>query len=241
MPSAPNCARHAASAACRHWRAPSCGGLRRPSPSAWRSRRTARAGSIATAPGDHLAGRAVDRDHVALLARPRPPVIERAGPVVDAQRRPHPTTQGLPMPRATTAAWLVMPPRAVRMPSAACMPWMSSGLVSTRTRITLLALCLGASRLPRGRRRHARRRARRGRQAGGDQLARGRGIDGRVEELVERLPDRCARPLPPGDQPFLGHVDGDPHRRLPVRLPVRVCSMHSLPRSMVNSRSCMSR
>ncbi len=40
------------------------------------------------------------------------------------------------MPRATTAAWLVMPPRAVRMPLAACMPWMSSGLVSARTRIT---------------------------------------------------------------------------------------------------------
>ncbi len=41
------------------------------------------------------------------------------------------------MPRATTAACEVMPPRVVRMPSAACMPWMSSGLVSMRTRITL--------------------------------------------------------------------------------------------------------
>ena len=40
------------------------------------------------------------------------------------------------MPRATTAAWEVMPPRVVRMPSAACMPWMSSGEVSTRTRMT---------------------------------------------------------------------------------------------------------
>ena len=40
------------------------------------------------------------------------------------------------MPGATRAAWLVMPPRAVRMPRAACMPWMSSGLVSVRTRIT---------------------------------------------------------------------------------------------------------
>ncbi len=35
---------------------------------------------------------------------------------------PAPETQGRPMPRATTAAWLVMPPRAVRMPRAACMP-----------------------------------------------------------------------------------------------------------------------
>ena len=49
---------------------------------------------------------------------------------------PAPATQGLPMPRATTAAWLVMPPVEVRMPSAACMPWMSSGEVSRRTRIT---------------------------------------------------------------------------------------------------------
>ena len=42
------------------------------------------------------------------------------------------------MPRATTAACEVMPPRVVRMPSAACMPWMSSGEVSTRTRMTFL-------------------------------------------------------------------------------------------------------
>jgi hypothetical protein len=33
-----------------------------------------------------------------------------------------PQTHGLPQPRATTAAWLVMPPRAVRMPTAACLP-----------------------------------------------------------------------------------------------------------------------
>ncbi len=40
------------------------------------------------------------------------------------------------MPRATTAAWLVLPPRLVRMPWAAIMPCRSSGLVSRRTRIT---------------------------------------------------------------------------------------------------------
>ena len=60
---------------------------------------------------------------------------------------PAPATQGLPMPRATTAAWLVMPPVEVRMPSAACMPWMSSGLVSRRTRITFspVRACFSAS------------------------------------------------------------------------------------------------
>ena len=41
-----------------------------------------------------------------------------------------PATQGLPKPRATTAAWLVMPPCAVRMPWATSTPWMSSGVVS---------------------------------------------------------------------------------------------------------------
>ena len=42
----------------------------------------------------------------------------------------------LPMPRATTAAWLVMPPRVVRIARAATIPWKSSGVVSSRTRIT---------------------------------------------------------------------------------------------------------
>ncbi len=44
------------------------------------------------------------------------------------------------MPRATTAACEVMPPRAVRMPCAAFMPWMSSGEVSTRTSTTFSPL-----------------------------------------------------------------------------------------------------
>ncbi len=40
------------------------------------------------------------------------------------------------MPRATTAACDVLPPRLVRIACAAKKPWMSSGLVSSRTRIT---------------------------------------------------------------------------------------------------------
>ena len=47
-----------------------------------------------------------------------------------------PATQGRPIPRATTAACEVAPPREVRMPFAAIMPCTSSGAVSTRTRIT---------------------------------------------------------------------------------------------------------
>src|SRR4051794_14093568 len=48
----------------------------------------------------------------------------------------HPATHGLPIPRATTAACEVMPPCTVRIPSAAIIPWMSSGVVSQRTSIT---------------------------------------------------------------------------------------------------------
>mmetsp|Transcript_5374 Transcript_5374/g.12297 ORF Transcript_5374/g.12297 Transcript_5374/m.12297 type:complete len:251 (+) Transcript_5374:602-1354(+) len=47
-----------------------------------------------------------------------------------------PTMQHLPQPRATSAACEVMPPRAVRIASAARMPATSSGLVSSRTRMT---------------------------------------------------------------------------------------------------------
>ena len=47
-----------------------------------------------------------------------------------------PQTAGLPMPTATMAAWLVLPPRAVRMPWASIIPWKSSGVVSSRTRMT---------------------------------------------------------------------------------------------------------
>jgi len=35
---------------------------------------------------------------------------------------PAPTTQGRPMPRATTAAWLDLPPMAVKIPLATSMP-----------------------------------------------------------------------------------------------------------------------
>ena len=47
-----------------------------------------------------------------------------------------PATHGFPMPRATTAACEVRPPRDVSTPCAAIIPCTSSGLVSIRTRIT---------------------------------------------------------------------------------------------------------
>ena len=56
-----------------------------------------------------------------------------------------PQIAGLPIPRATTAAWLTSPPRDVRMPSAAIMPCRSSGDVSGRTRITASPAAADAS------------------------------------------------------------------------------------------------
>ena len=52
------------------------------------------------------------------------------------RRTSAPTTAGFPHPRATTAAWLTRPPRAVRIPSAASIPCTSSGDVSLRTSTT---------------------------------------------------------------------------------------------------------
>ena len=51
-----------------------------------------------------------------------------------------PTIQHLPHPRATRAACEVIPPRAVRIPSAARIPSTSSGLVSSRRRMTFSPL-----------------------------------------------------------------------------------------------------
>jgi hypothetical protein len=47
-----------------------------------------------------------------------------------------PHTHGFPIPRATTAACDVMPPWAVTTAWAWMTPWMSSGVVSNRTRMT---------------------------------------------------------------------------------------------------------
>ena len=49
-----------------------------------------------------------------------------------------PQTQGVPIPRATTAACDVRPPVDVRIPCATAIPAMSSGEVSLRTRRTFL-------------------------------------------------------------------------------------------------------
>ena len=96
-----------------------------------------------------------------------------------------PHTAGLPHPRATSAAWLASPPRDVRMPSAAIMPWMSSGDVSGRTRMTFLAGRVVRLGVVGGEVHLADRRARRHVEALRDRVVLHRGIELRVEELVE--------------------------------------------------------
>ena len=117
------------------------------------------------------------------------------------------------MPRATTAAWLVMPPRVVRMPRAACMPWMSSGLVSMRTRMIASPFCarlsassavnttapeaapgLAGSPL---------------RQQGAVRLR----VQHRMQQLVERRRVDAPHRLGLVDQAFARHVHRDAQRR----------------------------
>ena len=133
------------------------------------------------------------------------------------------------MPRATTAACEVMPPRVVRMPSAACMPWMSSGEVSTRTRMTFLPSALRRS--PRRPRTRSRRRRARARPAGRWRSPCARRRDRWSDAGAGRArPDRRAHRLfLARDQPFVGQLDRDRSAALAVRLPARVCSIHSLP------------
>ena len=86
-------------------------------------------------PRQRLARRAVDGDDVAFAEHPairrRPASVSRPS----SRRSEAPTTQGRPSPRAITAAWLVMPPRSVSTAAAECIPRISSGAVSRRTRM----------------------------------------------------------------------------------------------------------
>ncbi len=64
------------------------------------------------------------------------PLTWKLVPEASRSMAEQPTTHGLPIWRPTTAAWEVFPPNWVRIPWAAAMPLMSSGVVSGRTRTT---------------------------------------------------------------------------------------------------------
>ena len=154
---------------------------------------------------------AVDRDDVAFDERVRPErwPFRAASSIC---RSEHPATHGLPMPRATTAAWEVMPPCTVRIPSAAIIPWMSSGVVSKRTSSTgpdscALDCTVGVEHDA------AAGGAGRGIQALPGRLDRCVRIDHRMQELVELRRVECARSPRPGDQTLVDHRDGCLERR----------------------------
>ena len=202
-----------------------------PAPSAWRSRRTAPARRIGTAPRITSPVRAVDGDDVALLERDVPPARDRRWRCSRSRSAPAPETQGLPMPRATTAAWLVMPPRAVRMPSRRmhAVDVLRAGLDADQDH--LRALRLRASR--------PRRRSNTispvaapgeaGRPGRDDCRARRLGIERRMQQLVERAGLDAADRLLAADQALATMSTAIFSAALAVRLPVRVCSIQSLP------------
>ncbi len=137
-----------------------------------------------------------------------------------------PLTHDLPIPRATTAACEVAPPRAVSTPREAIMPCTSSGVVSLRTRITDLpsaahltavsgsnticpAAAPGEAFRPRA-----------------TTLMLGR-IDARVEELIERRRvDPARRASAPVDEALACTKSSAIFTAASaLRLPLRVCSM----------------
>ena len=118
------------------------------------------------------------------------------------------------MPRATTAACDVLPPRLVRMPRAATMPRRSSGLVSRRTRITSsprsahsTAAAESKTTLPTaapGRGVHALR----------DQLPLGVRVEAREHQLRELGAVDPLDRLVHVDEALVDELAGDPERRL---------------------------
>ena len=152
-----------------------------------------------------------------------------------------PQTQVRPIPRATTAAWEVLPPRLVRMPRATTMPRRSSGLVSLRTRMTSsprsahsTAVSESKTALPTAAPGEAFMPvARRVRSA--DSSKRGN-ISCANCSPVTRVTASSIWMSPSSTMctAIRNAASG-------VRLPTRVCSIQSLPRSTVNSMSHMSR
>ena len=262
MPWAPRCRARAASSAVSALARTAAGGLRRRGRAAGRPRAPARRsprrrrrarrrgpprGSAPPVRPRPAAHRGTPRrwSRRWRARRPRRPGRHRPGP-----RRPTgstssasaPQTQVLPMPRATTAAWEVLPPRRGQDPGGGdhALEVVGVGLPAHQDHV-----------LAAGRPRH-------------------RG--GRVEDHRGPPPHRARRPsrgsAPSGRWPrrTAGTSAGPAVRRCTrlsassrviscsstswaairnaaaaVRLPTRVCSIHSLPRSMVNSMSHRSR
>ena len=174
-----------------------------------------------------------------LTTSPLAVVICRATVSTSSESAPH--TAVFPMPRATTAACEVFPPRLVSTPAAATMPPRSSGLVSRRTRIT----CSPASE-----------RSTAARESnttlptaapGEAFIPRAMGADSDDTSNVGNI--NCANwcPLTRRSASSMSMMPSSTNctairKAAPaVRLPTRVCSIHRWPISTVNSMSHKSR
>ena len=173
----------------------------------------------------HLAGAAVDGEEIAVVhhdiahLHDALPARRCAGP--RRRRRKAVPCRGRPRRHGWSCRR-----GSVSMPAAACMPWISSGLVSVRTRMTFSPLAARSSASSAVKTARPAGRPRRGRQAAGDHLARRLGIEGRMQQLVERGGIDARDRLALVDQPFAHHVDGDLERRLrPCACRERVCSI----------------
>ncbi len=152
-----------------------------------------------------------------------------------------PHTHTLPMPRATTAAWLVLPPRLVSTASAAIMPGRSSGVVSRRTRTVCSPAA--ARRTASAESNTATPTAAPG--EAGTPWARGtrssvvskRGNISRVSSAPSTRIRASSAPMVPSSPRSWAMRKA----ASAVRLPTRVCRIHSRPRSTVNSTSHRSR
>ena len=162
--------------------------------------------------GQHLAGRAVDGDDLALLER-YAAGAQRVGGIIDADRagagdaglahaaRHH---RGMGCHAAAGGENAFRGMHAVDVFGAGLDPHQDD---LAPLRLQQLGFVGGEHDLAGG-------RARRGRQAGGDHLARGAGIDGRMQELVERAGVDPRHRLRPRDQSLVGEFDRDAQRRL---------------------------
>ena len=169
-----------------------------------------------------------------------------ARPSASKRNSSQPTMHGLPSPRVTTAAWLVIPPRLVSTPCDLMMPCTSSGLVCWRTRITRCPPSSTAA-------------ARSGSitttpetapgEAPTPSASRRPSFTAAAFASVTKCGISTAETSPASTRPSACSCVSTPSpasstairtAAAAVRLAERVCRMYSFPRSTVNSMSCTS-
>jgi hypothetical protein len=123
---------------------------------------------------------------------------------------------------------------------AAWKPATSSASVNGRTRITSRPSCSACDGLLGGEHDLALGRARRGADTARQHLELGLGVEGRVQQRVERAGSMVESASSLESSPSSTASTAKRTAACAGRLALRVCSMNSCPSSIVNSVSCMS-